>query len=364
MKLGHEVHIIGIYDPGTNYDGLVFHGLPRNERESFLDKAHLPMGSFSVWRTARNAKNVFDLLRFSIKEFDVVHCHYLDTAIGWLLARMMMSFEARSFLHFHNIPILTFANRVPMLRATGEFDGLFAVSEYVKQGMLKRAPFSQGKIRVVQNAIDPGELKGSGLSTMQGIPCDCIRMLYVGRIVEEKGLHHVVRAMALLKRRGRIGDLQLMVVGPSGGFGQKIQSGYMEFVRTLIDREGLSQKVHFFGNVGRDLLFQAYRSSDFLVVPSSWGDPCPTVVIEGMAFNKPVIAFRDGGIPEQVVEGVTGFLVEVGDVEALADKLELLCDDTKLRSVLGHRGAIRAESRFSFNVVANDLTSIYAGQSS
>jgi glycosyltransferase involved in cell wall biosynthesis len=88
---------------------------------------------------------------------------------------------------------------------------------------------------------------------------------------------------------------------------------------------------------------------DMVVVPSLWPDPLPRSVMESMAAGRPVVAYRTGGVPEMVVDGETGFMVEPGDVEGLADGIAQLAGDADLRQRLGAAAARRARSDFSFN---------------
>jgi glycosyltransferase involved in cell wall biosynthesis len=75
----------------------------------------------------------------------------------------------------------------------------------------------------------------------------------------------------------------------------------------------------------------------------------PVAILEAMASGLPVVATRHAGIPEAVEDGVTGFLVEEGDIQSMKDKILLLAQDCKLRHAMGAAGWDRARNRFSWS---------------
>ena len=87
---------------------------------------------------------------------------------------------------------------------------------------------------------------------------------------------------------------------------------------------------------------------DMAAVPSLWSDPLPRTVMEAMAVGKPVVAYDTGGVSEMVVEGRTGFMVQPGDVDGLADRMVRLAGDPELRRRFGTAAAERARTDFSF----------------
>ena len=98
-----------------------------------------------------------------------------------------------------------------------------------------------------------------------------------------------------------------------------------------------------------------YQDTDVFVFPSLY-DSFGIVLLEAMAFSLPVIATIQGGIPDVVEDGETGYLVPKRDVQALADKMELLANDEVLRNKMGANGRHRFESnytsdRFEINIV-------------
>ena len=95
-----------------------------------------------------------------------------------------------------------------------------------------------------------------------------------------------------------------------------------------------------------------------LILPSNY-DAFGLVLAEAMAVGTPVIATRVGGIPYVVKDGETGFLVEPGDVDTLAEKMMLLLEDRELRQRMGRRGKEEAMRRFHPEVVARKTMTVY-----
>jgi glycosyltransferase involved in cell wall biosynthesis len=142
------------------------------------------------------------------------------------------------------------------------------------------------------------------------------RMLYVGRLVPEKGLDTVLPAMVDAARRH---GWQIDVVGEGP-------------LRPLLESRFPSVRWH-----GRTDPTPFYRSASILVVPSIWPENAPYVVLEGMARGLTLIAAASGGIPEQIEDGKTGFLFGPGDVGQFRSALERAITNRDLCSQIGGR---------------------------
>lgn len=108
-----------------------------------------------------------------------------------------------------------------------------------------------------------------------------------------------------------------------------------------------------------DLVLEAWRRSLFGTMPSLCLDACPTVTFEAMAAGRAVVASSLGGLLDQVVDGVTGFLVPPGNPVALADAMQRLASDSALRSQMGDAARHRFEAEFQADVVIDRIESIY-----
>ena len=127
----------------------------------------------------------------------------------------------------------------------------------------------------------------------------------------------------------------------------------------FIDRHALGDVV-----VDRGLIQDMdalYRSIAVVAAPSEPVEALPRVVMEGMSHGLPVVATRVNGVPEMVVDGETGFLIDVGAPESLADRIERLVREPALREAMGRAGRARAEALFAPERFRKDMLAIYRG---
>jgi glycosyltransferase involved in cell wall biosynthesis len=177
-------------------------------------------------------------------------------------------------------------------------------------------------------------------------------LLFVGRLVERKGVAVLLRAVALLSRKR---DLRLTIVG----------DGPLRRVLELeADALGVGDRVRFLGFVPDSDMTDHFRAADALVLPAvqdSKGDVegLGVVLIEAIAHGKPVIASDSGGIPDIVIDGESGLLVPPGSPEALAAAIERLLADPGLRSRLVEGGLRHVEANFSWSTIVTRLVALY-----
>ncbi|HEX6582996.1 MAG TPA: glycosyltransferase family 4 protein [Thermoleophilaceae bacterium] len=201
------------------------------------------------------------------------------------------------------------------------------------------------------------------------------RLLFVGRVSPDKGLHVLLGALARVARAHPEATLDLVGDEALPPLDMQVLIDAEERVRALARFYGgdgylapllaalpseVRRRVRHTTWVGRDELPAIYRSSGMLVLPSVWEEPFGIPLVEAMASGLPVVATRVGGIPEVVEHGVTGLLVPPDDPDALAGAIgELLADPGRARE-LGQAGRRRAEERFSWDGVAARLRGLYA----
>jgi glycosyltransferase involved in cell wall biosynthesis len=178
-----------------------------------------------------------------------------------------------------------------------------------------------------------------------GLPADRFVVGWVGRMTAVKRTDDVLDAFRLLREEGVDACLCLVGDGP--------------------DRERLEQRASELGVI-RDTLFLGYQEDvapyyaafDALVLPSA-NEGTPVSVIEALAAEIPVVATRVGGVPDVVREGEEGFLVDAGDTEQLAERLERLARDPELRRRLGASGRGRVLSRYAVERLLDDVDRLY-----
>lgn len=181
-----------------------------------------------------------------------------------------------------------------------------------------------------------------------------LRLLAVGRLVEKKGFHFLIAALAGLKT-----PFTLTIVG---------EGPERERLRQLVVLNNLENRVVFRGPLTHSELPQIYAEADVVVVPSIRDrsgdrDGLPNVVLEAMACRRAVVASDVGAIASAIVDQETGLLVPPGDPVALGQALRLLSSNKELRTRLARNGRTRVERDYEVGRCSESfyrlLTSIY-----
>lgn len=182
-----------------------------------------------------------------------------------------------------------------------------------------------------------------------------LRLLAVGRLVEKKGFHILLEAVARLKS-----PFQLRVIG-EGPERRRLMG--------IIAAHGLEARVTLEGAMTHAELPEAYRQSHLVVVPSIQDrtgdrDGLPNVVLEAMACGRPVLGSRISALGSAITHGETGWLVPPADPQALAVALEKFAPQPALREQLGRHGRERVERDYEVGRCAGRfhrlLSSVYA----
>lgn len=162
-----------------------------------------------------------------------------------------------------------------------------------------------------------------------------VTVLFAGAYGRAKGLDELIHAIAALRRDGR--RFRLTAVG------SELRRGERARLEALAAGLDVGDVVEFHPPVESAALQRYYETADIISLPS-WREGVPMVLLEGMAFGLPPVATTVGGIPELIEDGVSGLLVEPGDVDALTGALARL-DDAATRSLIGRAAGERAAAR-------------------
>ena len=192
------------------------------------------------------------------------------------------------------------------------------------------------RITVVPNGVGPSAVGGSRTSSQGGEP---VRVLYLANLIESKGFLDVLRAARLLHQRG---------VRARWAFAGEFQnSSDRKQMEALIGDE-LKDDVELLGVVAGGAKDQLFTDSEIFVFPTYYPfEGHPYVILEAMAAGLPVITTAHAAIPETVVPNETGLFVPARDPHALAEALEHLIADARLRERMGAAGRVRYERHFT-----------------
>jgi glycosyltransferase involved in cell wall biosynthesis len=281
---------------------------------------------------------------------DIIHFHSqpegaaLDTRGS---ARHVLSYD---FFHFRGKP-----GRIghPVYRRLLQaFDLLLPCSHYclTESSRYWRLPSCQ--MRVLYNGVNVAKFlpdPESGRRQRDELGISGRVVLYVGRVCSQKGTDILLDAIERLK--GWRDDVQLVIVGPIGQFGEPHEPDiWSARIRSL---GGI-----YLGAVDEKRLPGIYNMADVFVMPTRAHEMFAMAAVEAEACGKPVVASDHGGLRETVPEGC-GLRFPVGDVPALAANLETLLDDRALAESYG-RQAHRHAQQFSWHHIAARLDDLYA----
>ncbi len=179
-----------------------------------------------------------------------------------------------------------------------------------------------------------------------------VTVLFVGRLVERKGVEILIRAVADLGCRRPV---RLRIIG----------SGEWDpVIREAARATGTADVVSFGGQATASELIQEYEAADIFVLPAvrdSKGDTegLGVVLLEAMRFERPVVASEIGGIPDIVTHERTGLLCTPGDSESLAAAIRRLVDNPEFARRLARQGRKEAAERFGWNRVLEGTATVY-----
>ena len=308
---------------------------PDRMRRSLLYKL-LPLpyvlaGMWSIRRLSRRHR------------YDVVHVHWPvpHALFGWAAGTKLVT-------SWYGVELRWVQSSLPWLRwfvrwALRISDVVVAISSYTA-GEIAR--FARTPVRVIPYTLGFAAGSAPRRPAREG----ALRVLFVGRLVERKGVTHLVEAVR------RLPEARLTVIGD----GPERTS-----LAAQIAEGGLGDRVTLRGRVSEADLKDAYASSDVLVLPSildARGDTegLGVVLLEAMSYGVPVIGSNLGGITDIVQDGQTGLLVPPGDPGALAATLDRLAGDAGLAAKLGEAGRKHVATAFGWPAIMAQWEECYA----
>lgn len=286
------------------------------------------------------------------EKFDILHFHnfgfpstfqILERSNSLNILTFHANIERSKFLK--NFPIFLYLlNKIVQWK----IDGIIGVAP------LNLEPFKKfrGPKVVIPNGIDLEEFNPRG-AKIKKFCDDKVNILFVGRIEERKGLIYLLKAYKILSRtplfKQKKGGVRLIIVGEG-----ELKESCQKYVK-----ENNLKEVYFEGQItGKKLTFY-YRTCDIFCSPAIFGESFGLVLLEAMACQKPVVAFANTGYKEFLGdEKGAKFLVKPRDYKALAQKIEILIKNPKLRKEMGEWGLKEAQN-YSWNKICGRVLNFY-----
>jgi N-acetyl-alpha-D-glucosaminyl L-malate synthase BshA len=284
---------------------------------------------------------------------DLLHCHYaLPHATSAWIAREMLRAQKRDVkvittLHGTDITIV---GQDPSFSQITKFsiersDRLTAVSEYLRRETYTTFGCTSCDVAVINNFIDPAVYS---------------RSTHPPLLRHQLGDGPILMHISNFRRVKRVRD----VVGVFAGVNEEIPSWLVMVgdgpdradAEEEVRRLGLESRVHFLGKI--DNVAPLLASADLFLLPSST-ESFGLSALEALASGVPVIGTNAGGMPEVVVNGETGILCDVGDVDGMVKAALSIVGDPVRWNQMSERGAADARKRFSLDQVVSQYEHLY-----
>jgi len=299
-------------------------------------------GMFAAWRLCRR------------EGFDVVHVHWpVPLALwGWAARAARRARRTPVVLTFYGIELRWVKRSLPFLKGFVRWmcrwaDRVVAISSETAREIRELVDVPVEVIPYTTPFPPPPNATARNLASGDGRR---LTILFVGRLVELKGLAYLIEAVGRLG--GRVpARIVAIGIGPQ---------------RDRLEALARDRKVgvDFRNKVPDAELHQAFLTSDVLVLPSiidARGDTegLGVVLLDAMSYGIPAIASRVGGIPDIIEDGVSGLLVPPADPQALANAIERVAGDPALAKRLADAGRARLRTHFSWDVITKKWDAVY-----
>ena len=354
IKDGHEVHVITYRD-----EGLSKFEDDKGVKVHRVDNYMITPNSFADWIMQLNFNIVAKANELILKEgnFDVIHAH------DWLVA-----YSAKTLKNSYGTPLVSTIHATEAGRNSGihneeqryvndtewlltyESSEVIVNSKYMKNELQRLFGLPYEKINVVSNGIN--------LTTYSGVERDYdFRrqyaadnekiILFMGRLVYEKGVQHLISAMPKILEQ--YNDAKLVIAG---------KGGMEESLKAQAESMGLGDKVYFTGYLDAKKVSKIYKCADISVFPSTY-EPFGIVALEAMLAGVPTVVSDVGGLGEIVTHGEDGLKSYAGNSNSIADSILALLFDAQLSENVVKKAKQKVKNEYNWAKIAQDTHFTY-----
>jgi phosphatidylinositol alpha-mannosyltransferase len=347
LEAGHEVRLMAPYDPDDRLARFTHRGARPQPRP--LPDHVIPLGrtiGFPMNGAVSNLSMFPEAVATVSRElrsgrYDVAHVHEPNAPVVSLFAAETSRLPTVATFHTYSTSALVnhfAANVAGVRRVYSKLSARIAVSEAARWTAQR---FYGGRYRIVPNGVDLSQARPRTGAWIAG-PHPELRILFVGRAEERKGLPVLLRAFEALRGAGI--EASLTIAGATRA----------EVEPLLLEPEG----VEIAGRVDDEEKWRLLGEADLLAAPSLGGESFGMVLTEAFASGTPVVASRIPGYREVVDDGRDGLLVPVGDAVELGEALRSLALDPERRLHMAANARESAE-RYAWPRVAAEVTEVY-----
>jgi glycogen(starch) synthase len=354
IKDGHEVTVI-TYKDGDAPEYESDKGVQVYRIENYMIRPN----NFIDWIMQMNFNMIAKAneLIANGEKFDTIHAH------DWLVA-----YAAKTLKHSYNIPLVSTIHATESGRNSGihdevqryindtewlltyESSEVIVNSNYMKCELQRLFGLPFEKINVVPNGININNFAGieRDYEFRRQYAMDNEKIiLYVGRLVYEKGIQNLISAMP--KILNGYHDSKLIIAG---------KGGMLDELKAQANSMGLGDKVYFTGYLNAKQVQKMYKCADVAVFPSTY-EPFGIVALEAMLAGVPTVVSDVGGLNEIIEHGVNGMKSYAGNSNSIADSVLSLLYDHKLSANISKNAKNKVKEQFNWNKIAQDTHFIY-----
>lgn len=268
----------------------------------------------------------------------------------------------RLLLNLHSVTFLSRGaiSRNRLIQAFQQADAIL-VNSLALKGVIRRIlPGIEEKVMVVPLGVDERrfhpvtEEEKRRLKIKYLGRADRPVLLYVGRLIPQKGIHLLLEAAGTLHRKGY--PFLLLIAGGSK-YGSNRETPYVKKLKKMA--ESLRHSVRFLPYIDHEKIHPLYAAADLFLAPSIGFEAFGLVLLEAMASGIPVIASANGGMKEILRHGENGLLFPTGDAGELGKGVERLLLKSDERKRMGEMGRREVEARFTWREVAGRMEEVY-----
>lgn len=349
---GHKVHFItyalpmrltGLGHQETEYlDNIFYHE---------VEMSTYPLFEFPLYSMALASKMV-EVVKF--EKLDVIHAHYaIPHATSAVLAKQILGKDGEcvkivTTLHGTDITLVGLEPSFePLMKFSIESsDAVTAVSQYLRSETITNYDVAK-EIEVIPNFIDTDIFRPVDSRNLRRLlaPNGEKILVHISNFREVKRVRDAVRAFKMIIDRGVKAKFLFVGDGPD-------RSECQALARDL----GIWQQTRFLGKQSE--LASILSASDVFLIPSG-NESFGLSALEAMACKVPVISSDAGGLPELNVDGETGFVLKVGDIEGIADRMTQLLTDTELHGTMAEAAYRHATTLFTKERIVPHYEAIY-----
>lgn len=355
VKEGNEVTVV-TYKEGDN---VKYYENDKGVEVYRVDNYMIRPNNFIDWIMQLNFNMITKVNEIINKngKFDVIHAH------DWLVA-----YSAKSIKESYNIPLISTIHATESGRNSGihdetqryindsewmltyESSEVIVNSNYMKNEVQRLFGLPYDKINVIPNGVN------LQLFSNVNIDYDFRRqyamdnekiILYVGRLVYEKGIQNLIAAMP--KILDRYHDSKLIICG---------RGGMIDELREQVKYLGIENKVYFAGYCDSKKMQKMYKCADVAVFPSTY-EPFGIVAIESMLSGTPTIVSDVGGLNEIIEHGVTGMKSYAGNANSIADSVLALLFDPKLCANISQNAIKKVKENYNWSKITDSTYYVY-----